>query len=278
MNSLQAICNELLSDLLNELTGILTNPDPIKRYATASRLSRKKIEQLRDLIDTHLFESKEAEIWLFKVMKPEFTRLVVYYTCLQKFYLNWPPGEKAQEEYMRMIIGRIETFFHEHRDFYRYHRSGNTMFDELYFLRCNYDPLMNFDPNDAMNDPNFTTNYDHILGQLLAYQDLERFFREDKIFEPQTIITLDPMDQVLWAHTDTDWVDLLKSLSKRQAFYRPNGREVTIHDVHARHGSLLGLTHVDVPALNRNIENRKGTIPYIERLPNGKITFRKDDK
>lgn len=126
------------------------------------------LQLLRQWIIDHPFPDNSAEIYFFKKVKPEVVGRYLFYRKQFSFHV----ASCSLSREMRLLqyenkLREIQQFFTGHQFEYMYHLTGNCCYDELYFLRANYDwKLCPGDEQPA--EPGFTTNGDGILSQIRA--------------------------------------------------------------------------------------------------------------
>jgi hypothetical protein len=278
MNSLEAICKEAQTELLTQLSVGEHHPNRVERYSVAINICNQFVEQQRRLISNHIFESKEDEVWFFKFVIPFFVSKYILYNELYRLFTYWPEGcKKAQQEYVKALLNRIHRFFKQHKDFHAYYITGKTDLDEYYFMRSRYDPLCNFDPADAINDPGLCTNGSHKLAVLLAYIELEQYILKHKLLEGGENIEHEQEVLLPWADSHSDYFQFIKSMEIKGSF-KKNGKKVTVKEIDAVLSKVFGIK-VDLRGAARNWRNKKGEkSDYLGDLKDGLDNAPDDDE
>ena len=130
---------------------------------------QKSLENLRDYIINHPFESKDEEIHFFKYVKPEVLGRLLYFTDIYNVEMRMPNGSNdVLKKYFEDRLYELTEYFEGNLDFYQYYRSKATHLDTHYFVRGHMDFKLcpNCMPYDR--DPDFSTCYDHKAAQILA--------------------------------------------------------------------------------------------------------------
>jgi hypothetical protein len=131
--------------------------------------------QLKEKIAAEGFESDEEEIHFFKHIKPRFTGEIGYYTQRYHAILFLPESDvRAQQEFWRGELARIEKFFAGYDSFFEYYREGKTDQDDRYFLRRNSDGS-NIAHADVFDmDQQAASSNDWLLTHMTAYEKYKK--------------------------------------------------------------------------------------------------------
>lgn len=165
----QSLYNELLIDL----TGIQGKQELIldiaKKCIGCVKLS---MGRLREEVVGNQFSKITDEIFFFKQIKPVFHRHLIFWAYVSNIELLRPIGDKEEVQmYLQRELNKLSHFFTSHAGFYSYCRSGETMMDELYFLRDKQDYSIT-NPHSVDNDRSFSTSHDYLAARILANEML----------------------------------------------------------------------------------------------------------
>jgi hypothetical protein len=124
----------------------IANDDPeLERFRPAYclQLLIQAIEKLRIRLKDHHFERKEEEIVFYKSVMPDILADVIYYE--QKYGMEVIKRSGNAELLYRCydrLFNDIERFYQENSEFFFYYHSGNTIFDQYYYLRSDAHHLL----------------------------------------------------------------------------------------------------------------------------------------
>ena len=110
----------------------------------------------------------------------------------------------------------LNCFFHEHQEFYKYHNSGNTCFDQVYFLRGKQDVKKYINSFYFIVDERFCTNHCYLTAKILANQ-LFSAYLESSLSELKTspFISQFPKSQdvkLTWSKSKVALIELAYAL------------------------------------------------------------------
>ena len=137
------------------------NNNPIKVAQEAIKLLVSSLEKLKTACLQYNFESKSEEIEFFRNTKPQLACLLIYYNEIYTIESNKPVGsKKTLRKYYNNELSKLEKFFVDNLEFYRYYRRGNNSLDKKYFLRGKYDIQVSLDSYYFQPDQRFSTSHD----------------------------------------------------------------------------------------------------------------------
>ena len=195
--------NQILSQIDSEIDKIeLYDCDIIHTSLSMVYRLQDILTDLRGLLQTYKFPSKEDEIFFFKKHKPEILGRLLYFYKIYRIETQCPTGSnEIIRLYLNKELDSLTYFFSRNLDFYQYYRSHSTVHDELYFLRGKVDFRLCTDSAQFDKDPNFSTGYDYKVAKILANEmlriylnkKLQKLERDSYIEEKQTITTKIPI-------------------------------------------------------------------------------------
>ncbi len=167
---MKATHQTLLADLQEQIKQIKNKiEDPFLIAEAAVQIIDNVIVKANESFSTFEFPSQEEEIHFFKVLRPELLSLLFFYNCVYKFESFKPFTCKRDiKKYLLDHRGVLKSFTAENREFYKYHNSGNTCFDRIYFIRGKHDIKQFIDSMSFVVDNRFCTNHCYLTAKILA--------------------------------------------------------------------------------------------------------------
>lgn len=157
----------------------ITGNDIIDDCLKAIRILQKAISDIRNVVISNNFFSKEEEVIFFKEYKPEILSRLLYFNKVFQIESKFPNGsDDVIANYLNNELDSLTYFFNKNLDFYQYYRSKSTIYDEHYFLRGKTDLRLNSDSSYFNSDPNFSTGYDFKVAKILAYEMLRIYLNK----------------------------------------------------------------------------------------------------
>jgi hypothetical protein len=152
-----------LDNALNSMS--IEIDDPIKLSEEAIEHISNTLSNIKTQVIEESFQSQDDEIDFFKNTKPKILSKLIYYSSIYKIETKKPNGgEKIIRKYFNNELLKLKTFFDNHLEFYRYHRTGSTFLDNKYFVRGKHDLKLNIETNYFDADHRFTTSHDNIIA------------------------------------------------------------------------------------------------------------------
>lgn len=215
-----------VSNLEKEITGRLkkielSDLNILKKSLEASLVLGDAFQQLREFIDSHIFNNEAEEIEFFKVIKPRLYHRLLYYRKVYNIEMNRPVGVDSQKSYLIDEIKAINRYNTKHSDFVRYYRSGMTHLDSLYYLRNRTDVSLYLESFHYERDPKFSTNADFKVAKLLANELLSAYLKgELEALEYVKTASTDslPSVRLTWQDSKTDLTELIYLLDSKRSF------------------------------------------------------------
>jgi hypothetical protein len=172
----------LLSELERQLKVIHSQTEePIQYAEQAIKMLISILEKLKTAFLNHQCENKLEEIDFFRNVKPLFAARLIYYNDIYNIETNKPFGsKKVIRKYYHTELTKLETYFTENLDFYRYFRTGNRNLDNKYFIRGKHDLRHTLDSFYFQADHRFSTSHDYKVARILA-NDTIKIYLETEI-------------------------------------------------------------------------------------------------
>ncbi|MDR0972934.1 MAG: RteC domain-containing protein [Prevotellaceae bacterium] len=213
---------------------------------------------LKTLVSEYGFESEEEEIHFFKKLKPELFYKMLYYHKVREYEILKPEfGHEQQRDFIKEAQANIHGFQHRHEDFMRYYKSGDTKHDKEYFLRKNFSKE-GMEGLYFERDQTFSTNYDYILGKLLAAKLFNKYLVEElRRIKKEEEMGIEPHRENLpltWTGQQSDLVELLYGVSLTGSV---NNGNISIQELAASLGRIFNIELNDVYRTFHEIKKRK---------------------
>ena len=214
----------LLSELESNLKVIHSQTEePIQFAEQAIKLLITILEKLKTTFLNHQFENKSEEINFFRNIKPQFAAKLIYYNDIYNIESNKPFGsKKALRKYYKAELTKLEIYFTENLDFYKYYRTGNRNLDNKYFIRGKHDLRHTLDSFYFQADHRFSTSHDYKVARILA-NDTIKIYLETEISklenkeDPNTVAT--PFRKIQkWTGSKVALVELIYALHTEGVF------------------------------------------------------------
>lgn len=137
------------------------------------------IERLKVFFVHHTFQDEFEEIHFFKVIKPKFLSILIYFNELYTIESNKPMGGvRANRKFLLYELAKLKRFCRENPEFCKYYRTGNDCFDSIYFLRRAPNVRLSIDSAYFLFDAAFSTMHDYKVARLLANDRIELYLTE----------------------------------------------------------------------------------------------------
>lgn len=161
---------KIVSELQTSIqTGELDLYDIVQRAPTMILRMENAFEELKALISGYEFTTLEEEITFFKFTKPILFSKLIYLRKIYYLEIKRPISNYATiRTYLEKEHEQINEFGSKNAEFIQYYRSGQSCFDEYYFLRGRHEIELNLESFYFERDPKFSTNCDFKVAKLLA--------------------------------------------------------------------------------------------------------------
>ena len=274
------IPESLLSELQSNLKVIHSQTDePIQYAEQAIKKLITILEKIKTTFLNHQFENKLEEIDFFRNIKPLFAAKLIYYNDIYNIESNKPFGsKKAIRKYYNAELIKLETFFTENLEFYRYYRTGNRNLDNKYFIRGKHDVRHTLDSFYFQADHRFSTSHDYKVARILAndtikiYLETEISKLENKEVQNTTAMPLRKTQK--WTCSKVALVELIYALHTEGVF---NNGVSELKEVTTFFEAVFG---VDLGQFNRTfleIRARKSERTKFLNTLKEKLILRMDD-
>lgn len=250
----------LMSELEHQLKLIhLETENPVQSAEQAITKSVAALEKLKTFFIKYKRLNKSEEIEFFRYIKPMFTSKLIYYIEIYNIETNKPFGSpKTIRKYYKSDLFKLNVFFEENQEFYRYYRTGNNCLDNKYFLRKKYDLKLMLDGVYFQADHRFTTSHDYKVARMLANDTLKIFLEEQIVKIGKKTLKREPLDQLLkspkWTGSKVELIELIYALHTEGVF---NNGKLGLKEITSFFESTFS---IDLGQFNRvflEIRNRK---------------------
>jgi hypothetical protein len=186
-----------ISDLWFEMNSKieLAKNQNTKYVPVAIKIIESYIEQLKEFIDKNEFQSIPEEIYFFKILKPRFCSMLIYYAKVQHYEMEKPVGSiEEKKEHINAHLNNLTRYFKKHLTFYQYIKNENTHLDEIYFIRSNAKKNVSYDNFTIDIDFRYCTGYDNRIAVFQANENLEKYFYNEMN------LLLNPVQNAIQSH------------------------------------------------------------------------------
>lgn len=217
------LSQKLMVELQDHLQRIHSETtEPLEYAEHGIRASVTVLEKLKARFILHDFENKAEEIDFFRNCKPQLASKLIYYNEIYTIISNKPMGSaKSIRSYYKTELDKLEIYFNENLEFYRYYRTGNNAIDKKYFLRGRYDLKLTLDSFYFQADQRFSTSHDYKVAKILA-NDAIKVFLESEIQKLESKIENSTFPyhrkNYIWTGTKVALVELIYALHAEGTF------------------------------------------------------------
>lgn len=219
---MKLLSQNLLVELQQKLQLIhAESNEPIKYSQQAIKATMVVLKKLKIACISHNFEKKGEEMDFFRNIKPQFTALLIYYNEIYNMETKSPFGtKKTIRKYYYKELLKLQRFFNENQEFYRYYRTGNHSLDNKYFIRCKYNLQHTLDSFYFQADHRFSTTHDYKVAQILATEKIKNYLETkiEKLKERNTITIPPTRKTQKWTGSKVALVELIYALHAEGIF------------------------------------------------------------
>ncbi|CAM3237102.1 RteC domain-containing protein [Kaistella daneshvariae] len=235
------------------------------------------IRTLKPWVISHHFDSWESEVLFFKVWKPKFIAKFIYYSKVVHL-LSWLPqsGNKFKKNVYSNELENLRLFAENTREFLSYYRRGATYLDHKYFLRFKYDLDVNLAVDLHSYDERFSTTHDHLVSQILAFEDYEVFLTEliNQVKAPSAEVAPEA-SKLRWTASKVALTELLFALHHTHCF---NGGNISLAETVKWFEDAWNIDLGNYHNTVAEIRNRKShPMKFLKLLSDNLHTYLEDD-
>ena len=192
---------------------------PIQRIEAVIVLIVNSLSKLKEFVLKKGFKNIDEEILFFKYQKPVIVSKLIYYNAIYKIETRRPYGNKRIKKYLSKELKKLQRFFKNNLDFYKYYRSNNSFFDEQFFVRGKHDIRLWLDTFYFEADHRFSTSHDYKVAKIIA-NDLIQVYLEDRLNNINVKKVSD--NSLIWTASKTALTELIYALYSHGAFNNGN--------------------------------------------------------
>lgn len=192
---------------------------PIQRIEAVIVLIVNSLSKLKEFVLKKGFKNIDEEILFFKYQKPVIVSKLIYYNAIYKIETRRPYGNKRTKKYLSKELKKLQRFFKNNLDFYKYYRSNNSFFDEQFFVRGKHDIRLWLDTFYFEADHRFSTSHDYKVAKIIA-NDLIQVYLEDRLNNINVKKVSD--NSLIWTASKTALTELIYALYSHGAFNNGN--------------------------------------------------------
>lgn len=252
--------------------------EPLEYAEHGIKASIAVLEKLKTKFILHQFQNKADEIEFFRNCKPQLASKLIYYNEIFTITSNKPIGSKKTiRNYYKAELAKLEFFFNENLEFYRYYRTGNQALDNKYFVRGKFDVKLTLDSFYFQADQRFSTSHDYKVAKILANDALKVFLESEmqKLDEIQISQSInDNHKGQSWTGSKVALIELIYALHAEGVF---NNGQSELKEVVKSFESAFG---VDLGQFHRvflEIRARKSERTKFLNSLKDKLVLRMDD-
>lgn len=187
------------------------------------------VKNLKNLLSKYKFADWRDEINFFKITKPKFVSIYIYYSRILAIESAKPYADPSVLiSYYEKERSNLMYFYEENKDFISYYRRDGSYLDKKYFVRFKFDFKLKLSPEFYNYDQDFSTSHDHHVSQLLANDLLDQYLaskiNSDNIVEKK-VFQNSPLE---WTAPKVALTELLFALYQTKCF---NAGQCEISDV-----------------------------------------------
>jgi len=268
----------LMTELEAQLKTIHSETEEPMLYAEqAIKILIPSFEKLKTEFLKYTFEKKAEEINFFREIKPQFAAKLIYYNEIYNIETGKPFGTKKtiRKHYNTELI-KLQTFFKENAEFYKYFKTGNQSLDNKYFIRGKHDLRHTLDSFYFQADQRFSTTHDYKVARILANDKIKTYLENEisKLEQkPNNVNTTNTKTQK-WTGSKVALIELIYALHTEGVF---NNGTSELKEVTSFFESTF---NVDLGQFNRTfleIRSRKSERTKFLNTLKEKLILRMDD-
>ena len=278
--NMKTFTERFYSAMENQLAEIsLSGGSLTEQYKASIKVCKKAMTKLKNYISSYDFQNINEEINFFKVIKPQFYSKYIYYINVYNFLTQRPTGgENIQQDYIKMHLAELKTFFDHNRAFYSYYRSGMTQMDEIYYTRGGFD--VHAELEDFEEDEQYSTSHDYKLSKIIAHEKFQDYLNLElaKVGNEDWVALnskkIFPFEHPQWTASQTDAAELLYALKTSCAV---NNGNIEINELVAIWEFVFQMDiHEPYHKLLDIVKRQKEMFIFLTRLHNSLWNFIKE--
>ena len=257
---MQTKCEEMIRETDNRIAAIDLNGNQIIRDCKVMLVFlKKKLTEMKVLVQSAPFKNDTEEIAFFKYYKPAILGPLFYFHHILRIESQRPPDEGKLDDYYEKQQEEQKMFFDRHVAFFQYYRSGANHMDSCYFLRGRQGDMIDVDVCHLDDETEFGTGYDRLVARIMAMEMLYAFLSVKRTYlqnggEEMPAELLNVKGSYQWTGSAIELVEIAYGLSEMGCI---NNGEVPIHELAAFIGTLLNINIRDCYSAYTDMKRRK---------------------
>ncbi len=212
--------DKLWKELNDSIDIVHRNKTDVLEYAEEILMDTDTaIRKLKYYVTQYTFRDWSEEIFFFKVTKPKFVSIYIYYSKLLSIESSRPYADPlVLKKYYETERSNLVCFYQDNKDLISYYRRKATYLDKKYFLRFKFDFKMRLSPEFYSYDHDFCTSHDHTVSQLLANDMLDTYLSKRINSDNDVQHSLPPRGSLEWTAPKVALTELLFALYQTKCF------------------------------------------------------------
>lgn len=253
--------------------------DIVQNAPSMILMMENAFEELKALVSRYEFPTPEEEITFFKYTKPTLFSKLIYFRKIYYLEIKRPISNFITiKAYLEKEHEQINGFCNKNAEFIQYYRSGQSCFDEYYFLRGRHEMDLNLESFYFERDPKFSTNFDFKVAKLLANDMLAAYLNCElsklKYQEENGYQVDEELPSAQWTDKKTALGELIYSIHEEKSI---NAGMIEIKALATIFGRIFKVDLSDIYHIFLEIRGRKtNRTEFLNRLIKA-LTRRMDD-
>jgi hypothetical protein len=226
-------------------------------------------EELKVTVSEYEFPTRQEEIQFFKETKPKLFSKLIYLRKIYYMELKRPVSNYTTiRAHLEKEHNQINVFCNKNAEFIQYYRSGQTCFDEYYFVRGRHEMDLNLESFYFERDPKFSTNFDFKAAKLLANDMLAAYLNCElsklKYQEETGYQIEDELPPAKWTDKKTALGEIIYGIHEEKSI---NAGAIEIKALATIFGRIFKVDLSDIYHIFLEIRSRKtNRTEYLNRL------------
>lgn len=270
----ESISNEVNS----QLQSIHSKTDnPIHTAELAIKILIPAFEKLKTAFLKYTFANKAEEINFFREIKPQFASKLIYYNEIYNIETSKPFGSKKTiRKHFNAELLKLQVFFNENAELYKYIRTGNQSLDNKYFVRGKHDLRHTLDSFYFQADQRFSTSHDYKVARIIANNKIKTYIESEisKLDQKPTKPSSTELKAQNWTGSKVALIELIYALHTEGVF---NNGSSELKEVATFFENVF---NIDLGQFNRTfleIRSRKSERTKFLNTLKEKLILRMDD-
>lgn len=253
--------------------------DIVQNVPSMILMMENAFEELKVIVSAYEFSTQQEEVTFFKETKPKVFSKLIYLRKIYYLEVNRPVSNYTTiRTYLEKEHSQINDFCNKNVEFIQYYRSGQTCFDEFYFVRGRHEMDLNLESFYFERDPKFSTNFDFKVAKLLANDMLAAYLNCElsklKYQEENGYQVDEELPPAQWTDKKTALGELIYSIHEEKSI---NAGMIEIKALATIFGRIFKVDLSDIYHIFLEIRGRKtNRTEFLSRLIKA-LTRRMDD-